>query len=738
MPTAVASAQPFSHSRAFVVLLLLAATVVATALIAGGDTPLVLAGWRNLIVPLIFLAPPTMCGLLLTSPAQRAGVFDGSPWPAAFRVIVGAALGCGALAIVTLLAGLCHLLDPPWISVVVLGAFALAGAGETRRLMGDRRAFNALRRASRPVLFLALLAAIPLATLLIAATFPPGTLWRSELRGFDVMEYHLEVPREYAAANSAVPLPHNVYSLFPANVEMLYLLQTQFARTLTGSDSYLAGVLPAQFLHALLMLLTAAALALAPWPGGGGGRFRAGARIAAALLFLAIPWVLVTGSLAYNEGGMMLAGSLALLLALAPAPTAGARRQGIVLIGVLLGIAAGCKLTAAVFFGLPIVLILLWTTRSLGGVVGMALLGAAAYSPWAVRAAIHSGGNPLFPIASTVLPRDSWTAAMAERFAAGHSAPPGERSVRARLGALAREGLFDQQWSPGVASAAEWSAALQKRPLPEIGESPAWERVGPLWPLAALAIFVALLRPRERAGRRTALLLLGAMVIQLLLWLAFTHLQARFLLPLATPLALLVGCGFDTPVAWERVVGGALLALQAVSTGLLLLPEAGLLLGENAAANTPAAERPSLVIGDVVHWQINLDAYVARVPPGYVVDRSHPGKALLVGTSTALQLANPAVYATVFDENPLGDALRRGGPGYAVAWMQSQKIRWVWIDTQEIARLRKTYGFDASIGEDIAQRLESAGCRRLALDLPRNVTLLAVPPAAAASLPATR
>ncbi|HVX85456.1 MAG TPA: hypothetical protein VH253_11800 [Phycisphaerae bacterium] len=653
------------------------------------------------------------------------------------RLLISVVLGCAVLALVTLLAGLRHLLDPPWISAIVLALFALAGARETRRFWGDPRTLLPLRRASRPALACALLAAIPIATLLIAATFPPGTLWHSELHGFDVMEYHLEIPREYAAANSTAPLPHNIYSLFPANMEMLYLLQTQFARTVTGSNSYLAGILPAQFLHALFMMLTAAALALAPRRTAE-GRSTAASRIAAAVLFLAIPWVLVTGSLAYNEGGMMLAGTPALLLALAPGPTPRARRHGLLLIGVLLGVAAGHKLTAALFFGLPIALILLVTFRSLRGVILVTLLALAVYSPWAIRAAVYSGGNPLFPIAATVLPRGPWTTAMAERFAAGHSAPPGERTVPARLAALAHESLLDQQWSPGIASLGQWSAALKERPPPEIEDSPGWQRVGPLWPLAALAILLGLLRPGAAGGRTIGLLLLGMALIQLLLWLAFTHLQARFLLPVATPLALLVGLGADSRPVWGRGVVGVLVALQAVAAGLLLLPETGLFLGENLPPNAPPVQRPFAMIGHIADRQINLDAFIPPPPPppasapgsppAYSVDPSHPGKTLLVGTSTALLLANPAVYATVFNENPLGEALRRGGPAGAVAWMQSQDIRWVWIDTQEIARLRKTYGFDASIGEDIAQRLESAGCRRLNAGLPAHVTLLAVPP----------
>src|SRR5947208_3285867 len=78
----------------------------------------------------------------------------------------------------------------------------------------------------------------------IAAAFPPGTLWGSEGRGYDVLEYHLELPREYAQLNATAPLSHNVYSYLPANMEMLYLLLTQTGKVAFSSPSHLWAVYP--------------------------------------------------------------------------------------------------------------------------------------------------------------------------------------------------------------------------------------------------------------------------------------------------------------------------------------------------------------------------------------------------------------------------------------------------------------------------------------------------------------
>ena len=74
-----------------------------------------------------------------------------------------------------------------------------------------------------------------------AALIPPGFLWGSDdPSGYDVTEYHLQVPREWFEAGKIVPLHHNVFSFFPFNVEMHYLLAMQlsggpWARNVSGA-----------------------------------------------------------------------------------------------------------------------------------------------------------------------------------------------------------------------------------------------------------------------------------------------------------------------------------------------------------------------------------------------------------------------------------------------------------------------------------------------------------------------
>ena len=63
-----------------------------------------------------------------------------------------------------------------------------------------------------------------------------------------------------------------------------------------------------------------------------------------------------------------------------------------------------------------------------------------------MRAAIYSGGNPVFPIATSVLPHDHWTAAQSRSFDLGHTPREDQRSLSARLNALADGSLLAEDF----------------------------------------------------------------------------------------------------------------------------------------------------------------------------------------------------------------------------------------------------------------------------------------------------
>src|SRR5690606_22148703 len=94
-----------------------------------------------------------------------------------------------------------------------------------------------------------------LGLLLVAACCPPGSIWRTEAFGYDVMSYHLQVPREWLAAGGMVELEHNVYSYFPGLFEAGFLHLSAMHGSVRGA------IYSCQLLHVTTALLAAAGVA---------------------------------------------------------------------------------------------------------------------------------------------------------------------------------------------------------------------------------------------------------------------------------------------------------------------------------------------------------------------------------------------------------------------------------------------------------------------------------------------
>lgn len=672
-------------------------TFVAAWVLAGNEFVFVVQTWGYGFFAVVLFLCAGLCGLPLTVGFARRGVFARSAWPAGLQLVAAIGIGLGLFAFAVLLLGYVHLLNPPWAVALVPVAGAVGGLWIARGF-AKRMDVGFLRRRVRRAEWLLLLAAIPVGAMLVAATFPPGSLWTSEGRGYDVLEYHLQMPREYAVTNAVSPVTHNVYSALPANVEMLYLLEIQTAHFVFNADDinprdgYLFGILPSQFLHAGLMLLTAAAVGLGPL------RMSSGGRVIAMLLVLSVPWTIITGSLAYNEGGMLLFGVLGLMAALGVNEKS--RIAGGLLCGIFLGFSIGCKLTAGVFFALPVGVILL-LRGELRACILATLLAAAVFSPWAIRAAVFSDGNPVFPVASTVLGKGAWTQEQAERFDVGHAAKLTETTstgrLSERLSALLHESVLDSQWSPSLA-------------IVQMGDA-WWKKIGVLWLIVPLVLVFANLRGR------VGWWLTAMLVLQVLAWLFATQLQSRFLLPIEIPLALLVGLAIDESAA-TRWISGSVMAVQALAAIYLLAPEAGLFVGVKKGWDPPP-------IGEIFSRQVDIAAIIEN-PNGESRPLLPGAKILLVGNSAPLFFQGDIVYNTVFDDNLLGDALRRGGPHAAADWLKQEHIRYIVIDWQEIRRLRSTYGFDDAITPPAIAGLLGYGVTPVGATQSEGITLLRV------------
>ena len=94
----------------------------------------------------------------------------------------------------------------------------------------------------------------------------PAPLWGSEFGGYDVLEYHLELPQEWLAAGRLSPLDHNAYSYLPSYLEAasMHLGAMTLAPKATatgGAYGLIAGegyrLMACQFLHAGFTMIAA-------------------------------------------------------------------------------------------------------------------------------------------------------------------------------------------------------------------------------------------------------------------------------------------------------------------------------------------------------------------------------------------------------------------------------------------------------------------------------------------------
>lgn len=477
-----------------------------------------------------------------------------------------------------------------------------------------------------------------------ASTSTPGALWRSEFGGFDALSYHLQLPQEWILNGRVSPLQNNVYSYLPSYLESAFThLAVLWPQTAAAPKPLFDGggipIFTAQFLHALIAVIAAVqcgSVARAVALRAGGHRCNTDvAAWVATLAVLATPWTIVTGSLAYNDMGVVLMFASAVLVSLETS-TAPLRRT--IAAAIIIGAACGIKPTALLFAGIPTGIVLLATfprerwlkhavlCTSVGSVVGLLML-----APWMARN-YHASGNPMFPFAASIFAHQDgsmghWNAEQVARFAQSHHFD-GSLLDRARLTILpdphdpagkTHRGLAHPQW--GITA------------------------------LAGVCICFGLLLWTTRGAsktlqsRATILMLCVVLCLQLLLWLFTTHIQSRFLIPCLLPLA----------VAWSVAAGLFFHSRPLVATltpivlfasnALLALPTMGL-------TSAGLLFLPTHIAGDAA-LQKNIDR--KDWSPQQVVNLilTPSDRVLLLGDTAPLYFDPQRIsYATTWDKNP--------------------------------------------------------------------------------------
>jgi hypothetical protein len=361
-------------------------------------------------------------------------------------------------------------------------------------------------------------------------------------------------------------------------------------------------------------------------------------------------WLGYLSGLAYVEHGVLFFGIAALAAVVRGLGHghAAPRNRWFLLAGLLAGLASGCKYTAAVMVAAPLALGLLVA----GGAVRSGALRlfvfvagwAVSFGPWAIKNAAMTG-NPVFPLTNGVFRAypPGWDPAQQEQWDRGHAFSDGNTGSSSRLSAL-------------------WTHSLGDR----------YQRLGPA--LLLLALGGLLGRRRDRVD----LVLLCMLITQVTIWLAFTHLYARFLIPVLIPLGGLCGRAAGQPAAKGR---GALLAMALALGGVWNLYHEIRLHRAEGVGGAPA----SLFYEGKVPGFEYLGFVNRELPPD--------ARLLMIGDARPFYIQRPAAYATAFNASPSLKVLETAGTEGLSRWLLESGNTHVLVNWAEIQRLRRTYGF---------------------------------------------
>lgn len=628
--------------------------------------------------------------------------FDTARW----RLFVSMTMGLGITSLLMLglgTAGVMH--RAVWIGIESLGCVLAGGMGRSLfRRDDDSPEGPADYRTSfgRSTAVLSLLAPFA-AFACLAATMPPGLLWPAEGGGYDALEYHLGAPRDYLDAARIEYLPHNIYSNFPFNVEMLYLL----VMILHGDMA--SAALSCQMVHCLLGML----FAFGCWVVARDFGRSAGA--AAAVLAGTTPFLVYLSGLAYVEHGLLLFSIAAMGAAIRASREARAASVGASLVaGLFAGMACGCKYTGILSTAVPLFvsfLLLQWIGRRRSAGVAstlrpddraapsstMFVIGLiVTFSPWLIKNAAMTG-NPIFPLGYSVFGASDgiWTDSLALQWERGHQPPPEERSLGRRVESFLERVPASRFFGPVIAIGAAGAAAL------------------------------IIMRRRDRSGSTEHTLLCqtssvaatvhcGSMLlIGAAAWCAFTHLVDRFAVVLIAP------CTIFAAVAWARIRSqlgragpavGTIAALSIVAWNFLTVTT----LFSTGRADSRGPSINYLAADAFGRARLFTDAESPVAPPHLIqVNRAlrEGRRVLVVADARRFWYERGVAYCVVFNRNAFAEAAETMQPPDLIGWLRERGFEYVYVDWNEMQRLRGTYGFWPSIHVALFERLVTAGLK---------------------------
>lgn len=491
---------------------------------------------------------------------------------AAERIALDYGLGAGLLGVITLLLGRLGWLDPRLFRAG-FGLLAVAGLATSRLWRAGR-----FKLSSSSYLLGIVIA--PFVVVMILGSMLPSI-------DFDVLEYHLEGPKEYYRNGRIAFLPHNVYTSMPFGVEMLHLASMEVM------GDWWWGGLAGQLLVALFAPAATVVIATTVLRVGS-----ARAAWFAALVYISTPWIYRLAAIAYVEGPLCFYHAAFVWAAVGFADRSISRCSIWCLIGLLAGCAMGCKYPALISAVIPLGALSLLDckrSRSIAPLLCYVVGWGVVMGPWLAKNVIDTG-NPVYPLANSTFHSRYWDQAREIKWSRVH----GRRPV---TGAELVNSVVD------VAGRSDWQSSLYVA-------------------LAPLAF-------RRRGSRLITWALWGFVIYLFATWWLLTHRVDRFWLPLLPPLAVLAGLGAD----WARNRGWSILLGTIVT--IALIGNLSYISTALAGLNDWTGDLMLMRRESPARWNESLASLDTELPPG-----AHP---LIVGQAAVFDLVHRVTYNTVFD-----------------------------------------------------------------------------------------
>ncbi len=578
------------------------------------------------------------------------------------------------------------LIEIVWWPVIFLGIFL--GCWQGREAIKSFRWPSRVSRWSLVWIVFGVAGAIWLA----GALRPPGFICYGDV--YDVLEYHLQVPREFYLAGQIGQLQHNAYSYFPMGLEMLYLL----AMCLLGG-AY-EGMYLAQILHGAFGCLAVAAL-LFSFKSDDRDRIRG--RFASAML-ASTPAILYLSWLAFVELSMVCYLTLGVLWLRVWLRDKSLRSA--LCVGIMLGAACAMKyISIGIIAGPVLVMMLLASVRSKKRFLSLLLAGLAIliiFSPWLIRNCAYTG-NPVFPLATGTLGRAHWSPESQQRWQDGHG----------------------PENCPPVPQPAGWQDTNKNRPtrLQMLVKNFLTEDLfgKALMVVAAGAVIALLIRPNLR-GKAWDFTLLGIVIIQALVWYLLAHdMPWRFMVSALVPVILLSAGGlarladpmkplnpfkkFSATSEYAKMNWG-LAPAMGIFVAIIVL---------NLSSDVQLYSRETRNQRSIPPWP-GLDIATHVDPYGAVAKLGPTAKVMLVGDATAFYYPSGTIYATTFDNHPLDELARLSiSDAELIARLREMGVTHILVNWPELVRLSKTYGYPASLSDGLLIRQQKGQKPSLAL-----------------------